>query len=116
MRKFKSNVVNVTIEQSQPSGSQTLKIDSGIVTKCVLLTNDVPAEFINVKIEDVHGDELHPSVSYKEYQPTNGNHFESRKDIYFEGNRDIKVTAYADGAVSKAFKFQMLFYVEPLQD
>ncbi|WP_299106045.1 hypothetical protein [uncultured Tenacibaculum sp.] len=112
MSNLKFNILNITVPQGQTFGSAELQIDSGYVEKCALLTNDAPSEFINVKIEDIGGDELHPSVSYKEYQPTNGNHYDSRKSIDFKGNRKIKVTAYSDKAVAKDFKFQMVFYVD----
>ena len=112
--KIKSKVANINVISGSNSDSKTIYIEKGSVLKCALFLNStLPSEIVNVKIEDANtGDELHPFTTYHEYQPTNGNHFDSRKDIHFDGNRDVKITAQAKEDLAADFNFQMVFYYD----
>ncbi len=112
--KFKSKVANIKVLGGSNNDSTTVHIEKGRVLKCALFINsDVPSEIVNVKIEDANtGDELHPFITYHEYQPTNGNHLDSRKDLHFDGNREIKITAQAKDDLKADFIFQMVFYYD----
>lgn len=116
MAKLKTKVIVLSINERGDFDSKELKIDSGKVVKCALFTENSPSEIVNIKIEDANNkEELHPFVTHKEYQPTNGNHFESRKDIHFDGNRRINVVAQAIKPLAKAFTCQMMFYIDQEQ-
>ncbi|MCF2875424.1 MULTISPECIES: TRAM domain-containing protein [unclassified Tenacibaculum] len=116
MAKLKTKVINITIKERGDFDSKELKIDSGKVVKCALFTDAAPGEIVNIKIEDANNnEELHPFVTHKEYQPTNGNHFDSRKDIHFDGNRRINVVAKAIKPLAKEFTCQMMFYIDQEQ-
>lgn len=110
--KIKSKVANIKIVSGTNKDSKIIHIEKGTVLKCALFVNgSLPSEIVNVKIEDAStGDELHPFITYHEYQPTNGNHFDSRKDMHFDGNRDVKITTQAMGDLAADFNFQMIFY------
>ncbi|WP_272149130.1 hypothetical protein [Tenacibaculum aiptasiae] len=109
---LKTKVINVTLDGSSGYGEAILKIDSGIVEKCALFALNTPEGIVNVKIEDANNnEELHPFVTYKEFQPTNGNHYDSRKDIHFDGNRTVKVVAQSAKPLREDFVFQMMFYL-----
>ncbi|WP_272152120.1 hypothetical protein [Tenacibaculum aiptasiae] len=112
MKQLKAKVVNIRIPAGDNNDTQPLHIELGKVVKCALFKEEAPDQPVNVKIEDIQGHELHPSVTYKEYEPTNGNHYDSRKDIHFDGNREIRVIAQAKSALRKDFVFQMMFYFE----
>jgi hypothetical protein len=109
---LKPKVINITVPVGSTPITKSIHIEAGQVVKCALFTDGVPESQVNVKIESDGGDELHPFVTYKEYEPTNGNHFESRKDLNFQGNTDIKVTAQPLGGLGRPFSFQMIFYVK----
>ncbi|WP_299124208.1 hypothetical protein [uncultured Tenacibaculum sp.] len=116
MAKLKIKVINITIKERGDFDSKELKIDSGKVEKCALFTENSPSEIVNIKIEDANtNEELHPFVTHKEFQPTNGNHFDSRKDIHFDGNRRIKIVAQAIKPLAKEFTGQMVFYINQEQ-
>lgn len=110
--KLKSKVVTITIPSGENNDSQPLHIEMGKVVKCALFKQNEPSTNVNVKIEKIDGDTLHPFITYKEYEPTNGNHFDSRKDIHFDGSIDIKVIAQATKDLAEDFSFQMVFYFE----
>ena len=113
MAKLKTKVVNITIKERGNYDASELKIERGKVVKCALFTETSPGEIVNVKIEDANNnEELHPFVTYKEFQPTNGNHFDSRKDLHFDGNRTIKVIAQAKNDLAKDFTFQLVVYLD----
>ncbi|XRE42353.1 hypothetical protein ACIVBQ_000557 [Tenacibaculum discolor] len=112
MKKIKHSVINGRIENGTNSVQVQGFIKPGKVVKLALFSDSSPSKPVNVKLEDTGGDELHPLVSHKEYEPTNGNHFESRKEIYFEGNRDVVVKAVSSENHTSDFNFQLIFYIE----
>ncbi|AUC13682.1 hypothetical protein BTO06_04030 [Tenacibaculum sp. SZ-18] len=112
MIKLKHTVVNLTIPSGDSVDDATLKLEEGNVVACALFKNNDPSSNVNVKIEASNSDELHPFVSYQEYQPTNGNHFDSRKRLYFSGGREIRIFAKSNTPLTDEFTFQMIFYID----
>ncbi|WP_407268775.1 hypothetical protein [Tenacibaculum maritimum] len=110
MLKYK--VINFSIPVGSTPVTKSIRIEKGQVEKCSLFTDDTPNTGVNIKIEENGGDDIHPYVTYKEFQPTNGNHLDSRKDLVFDGNRDINVIAMPMGDLEAPFNFQMIFYIE----
>lgn len=110
--KLKHKVVNLTIPAGDDYKDVALFLDEGKVIACALHTDNSPSSNVNVKLEDSNSNELHPFVSHKEYQPTNGNHFESRKSIHFSGGREVKVFAKSSNALTEEFNFQLIFYID----
>ena len=109
---LKHKVVNLTIPSGEDYKDAPIFLEEGNIVACALHTDNTPSSNVNVKIEDNKSDELHPYVTYKEYQPTNGNHFESRKPIHFSGGREIKVFAKSSTALTEDFNFQLIFYID----
>ncbi len=110
------SVINVTIPAGDNAEIGYEILEGGNVVAVALLTDDSPSEPVNVKINNANNDVIHPSVNYKEYIPTNGNHFESRKRMNFKGGSKVKVTANSVSNLTSAFTFQMLFYIETKAD
>lgn len=110
--KLKHKVVNLTIPSGDTTTDAPLNLEEGNVVACALFKNIDPSSNVNVKIETSNSDELHPFVSYQEYQPTNGNHFDSRKRLNFSGGRDIRVFAKSNTPLTDDFTFQMIFYID----
>ncbi len=108
-------VVTVTIPKGREQERQEVKVEDGTIIACALHTDHVPSSMVKIKLEDTNLNEIHPFVSYKEFQPTNGNHFESRKHLNVDGNRDVVVFAKTSKPLQKAFSFDLLFYVEKPQ-
>lgn len=111
---LKTKVANIKILSGSNYGSKTIHIEKGRVLKCALfLIGEAPSSVVNIKIEDAaSGDELHPFITHHEYMPTNGNHFDSRKDLNIEGNRDIKITAQSLADLREEFNCQMVIYYD----
>lgn len=109
---MKHKVINLTIPSGSDYISGKLNLEEGRVVACALLTDSTPNIPVNIKLEDSGNDILHPYVSYKEFQPTNGNHFDSRKKLDFDGNQDVLVFAKSNTALDTDFTFQLLFYIE----
>jgi hypothetical protein len=104
---------NITLPVGSDRVTEKISIKRGQVVACALLTSLTPSSPVDLQIQDDAGNDIHPMVSHLEYKPTNGAHKESRKEIFFEGNQDIVITAQsASNIVGSDFAFQMLFYVE----
>ena len=111
--KTKYSYKNITIPIGSNRVTETITIKRGQVVACALLTSLTPSSPVDVQIQDDAGNDIHPMVSHLEYKPTNGGHKESRKELFFEGNQDIKITAKSVSNIANAdFTFQMLFYIE----
>ncbi len=108
---MKYSVIGLTIAAGASVDVQAEELEEGNVVKVALFTDDVPSDSVNIQIKGSEG-EVHPFVNYKEFTPTNGDHFESRKDFNIEAGRKITVTANADDALVAEFKCQVLFYIQ----
>ena len=109
---MKIKALNIKIPTGSDYSDAEINIPEGVIARCSIFTDDKPSYPVDVRLEDVNSEELHPFVSYKEYQPTNGNHYESRKSLNVLGNRTIRVIAKSRQNVTEDFDFQMIFYVE----
>lgn len=105
-------VLDIVIPAGQSSFTDSISLDAGKVVKVALFTKSTPAENITLGVDDQNNKAIHPPVPYQEFQPTNGNHFESRKDLIFDGDRKVKVVLNADANLAAEFKGSFMFYIQ----
>lgn len=112
MKKLQKSVVDITILSGAKTGENTVQLKSGNVVSCALYVDANPSKPVNVKIEDSHGEELHPSVSHKNYEQTNGDYETSFKPLDINGNQEISIVAKSKEAQTADFSFQIVFNQE----
>lgn len=112
MFKEQKSTVDVTVVSTSKTGENSVRLKSGKVVSIALYVDAAPSKPVNVKIEDENGEELHPAVSYKNYEQTGGAYLESFKPFQIDGNQEIFVKAYSKEAQTSDFSFQMIFNQE----
>lgn len=112
MRK-RISVLDIKVLNGENYAKGEVNLIGGNVKRVAILVDGAPSSLLNVKISDSAGGLIHPAVSYKEYQPTNGNHKESRKELEVSSEvRDLTIEATSRVALTADFEFQMVFYTE----
>lgn len=116
MKKLLHSVANLTIATGHTETQTTLLLKRGQCLTVALYEENNPSSNVNVKLSNIQGEELHPSVTYKNYKPTNGNYNESMKSFIVHGGQEIDITATSKTALTSNFSFQMIFNIESETD
>lgn len=114
MMKYKHSVKNIIIESGTDIGTASVTLKEGEVVACALYKDVVPSAAVDIKIEDSQGDELHPLMTYKDFEPGDGNYLESRKPLSLGKHRQVEIIAKASASLTAKVSFQMIFYIKEL--
>ena len=114
MGKIVQTVVDVAIIKGEKQNESTrIRLKNGNVVSVGFYPLSTPTENVNIKLETEKGEELHPAVTYKNFETTNGGSYSERfKPIGFKGGEPIEVILTSKVALTEDFKGQLVFNIE----
>lgn len=115
MKKIVHTVVDVAIANGQKTNDLTTpRLKAGKVVSVAFYPFSEPTSNVNVIIEKASsGEEIHPSITYKNYMPNSGGGYEaSFKPLVTKGGENIEIKMTAKENLTAEFKGQFIFNIE----